>query len=78
MLSTRSRTFSSVRMTLVSSETPPRAQYTWSGALIQISSMESSSSRGWSGPKPATASATMRTDSTWSCSWGSEPDSARD
>src|SRR6185312_15382449 len=54
--STKSRTCCCVSVTDVSSDSPPLATYTSDGELIQISSIEGSSSNGCNGPNPATAS----------------------
>ena len=60
IFSTRSRTSSAVRIVVVSSCTPRRAMNTLVGSLIQISSTVGSSRYCCSGPKPATASKTVR------------------
>ncbi len=60
MCSTRSRTWVSVRIVGVNSETPARATKTCDGRLIQISSTSGSSMYCWSGPKPATLESTLR------------------
>ena len=75
--STRSATWSAVRITVVSSERPRRAMNTRPGSLIQISSTVGSSSSGCNGPNPATRSSTARAASFGSPSGGNDDVTAR-
>lgn len=77
ILSTRSRTCCSVRLREVSSDSPLRATKISLGALSQISSIEGSSSRGCSTPKPATASKRNRRAASSGPMGGRGPMSAR-